>query len=69
MILSLPVGTLKEQHNFIRTDNVEARTVTIQCTGADQILTPLGLVTSTTLPYQGNTLKLVYIAPNLWGSF
>jgi hypothetical protein len=67
--LTLPEGTLKEQHNFIRTDNIEARTVTIQCTGADQILTSQGIVTSVTLPYQGDRIKLVFIATNLWGVF
>ena len=69
MTLTLPAGTLKEQHNFIRTDNVESRTVTIQCAGTDQILSSQGLVTSVTLPYQGDRLKLVFIAENLWGVF
>lgn len=69
MVLDLPIGQPKKQHNFIRLDNVEDRKATIQCTGDDMILTPLGLVTSVTLPYQGNTLRLVFLGNNIWGSF
>lgn len=69
MTLTLPVGVKKEQHNFLRTDAVESRTVEVVCSGADQILSPLGLVTSMTLPYQGSNLKLVYVDTNLWGIF
>lgn len=69
MTLTLQLGVAKQQHNFIRSDNVEARTVTVAVTAPDQILTTLGLVTSVTIPYQGNVVKLVHLGSNMWGSF
>lgn len=66
--LTLPAYALKEQHNFIRTDS-SSNTVTIQRAGSDQILTNEGLVTSYTLPFQGNNLKIVGISSALWGQF
>lgn len=67
MTLTLPVGTLKEIHRFIRTDNVEDRTVTIQCAGSDKFLNTEGNTqTSMTLPYQGTCLEIIFVATNLW---
>ena len=66
--LTLPAYALKEQHNFKRID-ASSNTVTVQRAGSDQILTEEGLVNSYTLPYQGNTLKIVGISSAVWGQF